>query len=327
MLQTEEKTANKRVLEILYLNRIKIIIFSVLFAVLAVGITFLIPKKYTASGIVFPTNSNSMKDVANSTFFGYEFQADRLIQMFQSQKMKETIVERYDLINYYEIDTNSKNWRFYLNKYYNEDISFKRTKFISVEIEVIMKSPELASNIANTMMSYIDTIRKEILYENVYSLQDDLSNKVDEHQLIVDSLLYTLSNEKKTTKPNQLALNIVSKLEENNKNGQLGLGDEIVINAAKNNYSFKIAKAINEYYHQLSILSNLKKELVVLNEKTSTPFPRIYRVQNAIADYKKTSPSFLINSILGFLIGLIGSVLFYSLKLHWSNFSESITNE
>tara|TARA_B110000261_G_C13027911_1_gene334989 strand:- start:403 stop:1209 length:807 start_codon:yes stop_codon:yes gene_type:complete len=268
-----------------------------------------------------------MKDVANSNFFGYEFQADRLIQLFESQKMKETIIKRYDLINYYEIDTNSKNWRYYLNKYYIEDISFKRTKFISVKLNVIMKSPELASKIANTMMSYIDTIRKEILYENVYALQDDLSHKVYNHQIIVDSLLFLLSNEKKTTKPNQLAQNIVSKLEENNKNGNLGLGDEIIINAAKNNYTFKTAKAINEYYHQLSILSNLKRELVVLKEKTSVPFPRIYRVQNAIADYKKTSPSFLLNIILGFLIGAIGSILFYSLKIHWSNFSESIANE
>jgi capsular polysaccharide biosynthesis protein len=323
----EEKTANKRVLETLFKNRIKILIFSVLFSIIAVGVTLFIPKKYTASGIVFPTNSNSMKAVANNTFFGYEFQADRLIQMFQSQKMKETIVDRYDLINYYEIDTNSKNWRYYLNKNYNQDISFKRTKFISVELEVIMKSPELASNIANTMMSYIDTIRKDILYENVYALQSDLAKKVNDHQVIVDSLLFLLSNEKKTTEPNQLAQNIVSKLEENNKNGNIGLGDEIVINAAKKNYTFKTAKAINEYYHQLSILSNLKKELVKLKEKTSMPFPRIYRVQNAIADYKKTSPSFLVNLILGFLVGAIGTIFFYSLKIHWSNFSESVSNE
>ncbi|MEN9001240.1 MAG: hypothetical protein ABF242_02895, partial [Flavobacteriales bacterium] len=275
----------------------------------------------------FPTNSNSMKDVANSTFFGYEFQADRLIQMFQSQRMKETIVKRYDLINYYEIDTNTKNWRYYLNKYYNQDISLKRTKFISVELQVEMKSPDLACNIANTMMSYIDTIRKEILYENVYSLQDDLTNKVDKHQSVVDSLLYLLSNEKKGVKPNQLAQNIVSQLEENNKNGNLGLGDEIVIDAAKNNYTFKTAKAINEYYHQLSVLSNLKKELVLLKEKTSMPFPRIYRVQNAIADYKKTSPSFLMNLILGFLLGAIGAILFFSLKIHWNNFSESVSDD
>lgn len=322
-----EKTANKRVLETLFKNRIEILIVSVLCAILAVGVTFFIPKKYTSSGIVFPTNSNSMKDVANSTFFGYEFQADRLIQMFQSQKMKETIVKRYDLINYYEIDTNSKNWRYSLSKNYNTDISFKRTKFISVELSVTMKSPELACDIANTMMSYIDTIRKEILYENIYALQNDLSYKIAKNQPIVDSLLYLLSNEKKMAKPNQLAQNIVSKLEENNKNGNLGLGDEIVINAAKNNYTFKTAKAINEYYHQLSILSNLKKELVQLKEKTSMPFPRIYRVQNAIADYKKTSPSFLVNLILGFLIGAIVTILFYSLKIHWNNFSESVSDE
>lgn len=322
-----EKTANKSVLETLFKNRIKILIVSVLCAILAVGVTFFIPKKYTSSGIVFPTNSNSMKDVANSTFFGYEFQADRLIQMFQSQKMKETIVKRYDLINYYEIDTNSKNWRYSLSKNYNADISFKRTKFISVELSVTMKSPELACDIANTMMSYIDTIRKEILYENIYALQNDLSYKIAKNQPIVDSLLYLLSNEKKMAKPNQLAQNIVSKLEENNKNGNLGLGDEIVINAAKNNYTFKTAKAINEYYHQLSILSNLKKELVQLKEKTSMPFPRIYRVQNAIADYKKTSPSFLVNLILGFLIGAIVTILFYSLKIHWNNFSESVSDE
>ena len=33
------------------------------------------------------------------------------------------------------------------------------------------------------------------------------------------------------------------------------------------------------------------------------PFPKVYRVSSAIPDFKKKSPSFAINIILGFLIG------------------------
>lgn len=134
-------------------KNIKTILFiTLLFFVASIIITLLIPKKYNAYGVVYPTSSNSIKEVSKNMYFGYEFQADRLIQLFESQKMKDKIIEKYDLINYYELDKDTDDWRYLLNKNYDENIDFKRTKFISVSIEATMKTPEMAANIVNTMM-------------------------------------------------------------------------------------------------------------------------------------------------------------------------------
>lgn len=322
-----ETEVNKQVMNSLFLNRNKIIIVAITFGLLAGLITFFLPKKYTAIGIVYPTNSNNMKEVVDKTYFGYEFQADRLIQLFDSQKMQEMVVARHNLLQYYELDTTSKGWRHDLKEKYSRDIEFKRTKFISVEIKVTTKSPELSSEIATTLMTFIDTIRKDILYENVYSFQENIEQRVAQNQVIVDSILFELANVSIKAKPNRLALNIISKIEENKRNGVFGLGDEIVENAARNYYTYEISKKINEYYVQSEILSNLKKELVLLKEKTSVPFPKIYKVTYPQPDYKKTSPSYAVNCLLGFLIGLLVMVGYIIFNIRLQGISKSLESD
>ena len=322
-----EKTSQRIMLKELIVNSKKIILITIISSIVAVIITFFLPKKYYAEGIVYPTSSNSIKDVVNNSNFGHEYQTDRLLQLFESQQMKEMIVKRFNLINYYELDTNSKDWRYKLNKKYSRDISFTRSKFIAVKVSAKTKSPTMSADIVNSMLDYIDTIRKDILFENVYALKEDLSKKVEKRQKSVDSLLALISGVKEKIKPNPLANKLISKLEENQRNGQVNYGNDIIIKAAKENYTLSNAKTINEYYTQLSIFSNLKRDLISIEEKISMPFPKVYIVSSAIPDYKKASPSFLLNTIFGFLIGLIGSITFFVVKKSWKTMLIDIKNE
>jgi hypothetical protein len=97
--------------------------------------------------------------------FGEEDQAEQLVQILSSSRIKDKIVSKYDLLNHYEIDPNDDNKNFKLNEEYNDHFSFTRTKFGSIQIDVLDKDPELAAKMANDIVDLIDTVKNEMIRE------------------------------------------------------------------------------------------------------------------------------------------------------------------
>jgi len=60
---------------------------------------------------------------------------------------------------------NDENKNFKLNKAYNNHIQFNRTRYGSIEIDVLDKNPELAATIANKIVDLIDTVKNEMVQE------------------------------------------------------------------------------------------------------------------------------------------------------------------
>ena len=89
---------NNYLIKLLYINRKFIVVLTLVFFLLAIGVTFLTPKKYASFGVIYPTKSNSIKEVVRSSDFGFEIQADRLIQLFESDRVKKTMIKEFDLV-------------------------------------------------------------------------------------------------------------------------------------------------------------------------------------------------------------------------------------
>lgn len=311
----DENQTNTILLKSLYTQRKKIALVTVVFALLAMGLTFFIPKKYTALGIVYPTASNSIKDVVAHPDFGYEIHSDRLIQLFQSRIMQDWVVETFDLIDYYEIDTSSAEWIHSLDKKYHHDISFSRNKYLSVEIEVSNKDPQRSADMVNGMISYVDTLRRDMFLANTTILVQNLEKQISQQEEIVTHLLTQIFNSVPSEERNALSQNNEIVIQERKNKAIQQLGDETVLNSLKNNYSITVEKLINDYYHELGILNSLKNDLKVAHEKISLPFPGIYEVTHAVPDGKKTSPSTLKNGIIGGTAGLIFSLMFFIFQI------------
>lgn len=306
-----EHQANNELLKVLFINKTKILSISILFAFIATGLTFFIPKKYTSLGIVYPTASYAIKDVVNHPGFGYDIQADRLIQLFKSQIMEDWVVQEFDLIGYYKIDTTRSDWIYSLKKKYNDDVSFSRNKYLSVEIEVTSKNPERSARIANGMINYVDTIRRNIFIDNTQLLVSNLENQIELQDRAVNQLLVQIFESNPSSKKNTLSENTQVIIQERKNKAIQQLGDEAILNALENNYSLGMEKMINQYYHELGILNNLKKDLINAKEQISLPFPGIYHINDAVANGKKTSPSVLKNGLIGWITGLIFSIAFF----------------
>ncbi len=295
------------------------------FCGLSAIITLLTPKKYSAEGVVYPTSSNNINEVTANPEFGFELQADKLIQLFDSQEMQSKIITQYNLVDYYELDSSSIDWKHKLNKYYRRDFTFSRTKYLSIVVNATTKDPYLSANIVNTMISYVDTVRQNIFFENVLSLKASLYKQVTIHQKNVDSLLKAINENigKETKSP--LAESNLNKINFAKQTGKMNTGDAVIANAIINNYSIELENTINEYKLALGQLNLYKTELAKVQKTLSLPFPSIYKVKMAEVDLKKVSPSLFINLVYAILAGLLFSITYITIKHNWSRIKASLT--
>ncbi|MFT4752546.1 MAG: LPS O-antigen subunit length determinant protein (WzzB/FepE family) [Salibacteraceae bacterium] len=320
-----ENESNKNLIRIIYHNRKAIVISAMLFAITALIITAFIPKKYEAMGVVYPTKSNLMVNVANDPDFGYQMHSDRLIQLFHSPKMRQTMVQRFDLFSYYEIDTLKPNWLYQIKKEFERDIQFNRTEYLSIEIYAQMKSPELASNVVNNMITYIDTIRRDIYLENTQLWVLDLEEKIIPIRDTVDLLLLAIFNHTEVGNSNVLSENSSILIDQRQKHAHALKGDIIIKNALKNNYSIALENLIAAYYMNLGVLNRLETDLILGREKLKMPFPKVYTVIKAEVNDKKIFPSYRINGLVGLICGLIFSILFFTIRKNIRALNEELS--
>ena len=82
-----------------------------------------------------------------------------MLQILNSERIRGRIIKKYDLMNHYEIETNSKYRRTQLSDEYESNVSFKRTKFMSVEINVLDWDADTAALIANDIAALYDSTK------------------------------------------------------------------------------------------------------------------------------------------------------------------------
>ncbi len=151
-------------------RKILLIVSGVAFVVSTV-IAFLMTPIYRSTAIVFPAAtstvsfSESRNAKASSMDFGEEEQAEQLIQILQSSRIRDKVVTEFDLEKHYEIEKDDVNKHYKLVKEYNQNILFVRTRYGSIQIDVLDRDPVLAADIANKIVDLIDTVKNEMVAE------------------------------------------------------------------------------------------------------------------------------------------------------------------
>ncbi|MEI6433420.1 MAG: hypothetical protein WCP32_01150 [Bacteroidota bacterium] len=161
-----------------------------------------ITPKFKSTVIMFPASSSSIsQSLLNEqsikgqdiTAFGEDDQAEQLLQILHSNKIRNKIVQQYDLMRHYDIDSASDIKYSMLFKEYDDNITFRRTEFMAVQITVFDKDPQLAADIANTIASLLDSTKNDMMrqrsvkgYEVVKAEYEAMKADKDK---IVDSLV------------------------------------------------------------------------------------------------------------------------------------------
>jgi tyrosine-protein kinase Etk/Wzc len=172
MNNIEEERQN--LLVFVWKNRKPIIVVTAVTAVVSLVISLFLTPLFKSSAIVFPAATSTVSfseqrnAKASSMDFGEEEQAEQLVQILKSSKIRNRLIEKFDLFNNYEIELDDENKYFKLNKAYEKHIQFNRTRYGSIQIDVLDKDPELAAVIANKIVQLIDTVKNEMVQERTW---------------------------------------------------------------------------------------------------------------------------------------------------------------
>jgi len=156
-----------------------LIILTVAAAILSVifsSPTFVAPK-FESTVIMFPTSTASVSKsllAKNNTSkadllgFGEEEQAEQLIQILNSDEIRTQIVQKYNLQNHYKIDSTDQFRQTKLFKEYESNITYKRTEFQSVRIDVLDTDKHIAAAIANDIAALVDSVKNRMQKERAF---------------------------------------------------------------------------------------------------------------------------------------------------------------
>lgn len=152
---------------------------------------YFITPKYRSTVIFFPAATNSIsKAILVSSgsenqdimAFGAEEQAEQSLQILNSDEIRDHIINKYDLINHYKIDTNKEYPLTRLFREYADNIKFSRTEYMSVRIDVLDEDPEVAASIANDIAALLDTMKTKIQRSRVVTVLGVLEKAYSEMQ-------------------------------------------------------------------------------------------------------------------------------------------------
>ena len=157
--------------------------------------SYFIEDKYESSVVVFPSTTSSISRALlnNENYkekdflqFGEEEEAEQMIQVLKSDQIKSHVIKKFNLMTHYGIDPSDEFKLTKLNREYNRNIDFNRTKFMSVKIEVLDKDPQYASDIANEIALMYDSVKNNMLrkvasqaYKIVESEFNQLSTEIN----------------------------------------------------------------------------------------------------------------------------------------------------
>ena len=169
--QIEIEKERQNLLLFIWKKRKPIILVTGIASVLALVVAMLMKPLFLSTAIVFPAATSSVSfseqrnAKASSMDFGEEEQAEQLVQILQSSRIREKVITQFGLMEHYGIDSTDVNKNFKMMKEYEGHISFTRTRYGSISIDVLDENPELAAEIANKIVDLIDTVKNTMINE------------------------------------------------------------------------------------------------------------------------------------------------------------------
>jgi len=173
----------------LWARRKLIVGITLLGAIVGVVTAFLITPLYMSEVIMFPAITNSVsKALLNEQStgrddilaLGDEEDCEQLLQMLHSDKIRDRVIQQFNLMEVYRVNAASKTRNTELQEAFNGHITFERTKFGSVRAQVLDPDPQRASDIANYIVDQVDTVWSEMARERASKGFQVVDSKVKE---------------------------------------------------------------------------------------------------------------------------------------------------
>lgn len=335
----------------LYMWRKHLIIISLSAAILAIifSSSFFITPLYKSTVVLFPVSSNSVSKAllsdqlaAKSDIleFGEDEQTEQMLQMLNSNIIRDRVVQKFNLMEHYGINPRSKYKYTSLYNEYESNITFRRTEFMAVKISVLDRDPQMAADIANTISELLDSTKNSMQRERAMKgfliVQQEYNRLSNEIATMEDSLnrireFGVFDYESQSEMINQqLAIEIAK----GNTRGINALEERLAVLAR---YGGAYVSLRDQLEHEKKQLSYLKARYEEAKVDAEENLPQKFVVESAYKAEKKTYPVrwiiVLITTLSAFLISVMVIISIEKFakpgtvkkKLHFQKKEESIS--
>jgi uncharacterized protein involved in exopolysaccharide biosynthesis len=192
-------------MHLVYKWKLPLVIITALAIVAAIVFSspLFIKPKFKSSVIMFPVATNSISKVLisqNSGIkedilgIGEEEQAEQMLQMLNSNLIRDRVVQKYNLMEHYKIPSDSKYKFTRLVREFENNVKFRRTEYMAVKITVFDTDPQMAADMANDIAALLDStislMHRERAMKAFAIVDKEYRNLENEVNGIINSLRY-----------------------------------------------------------------------------------------------------------------------------------------
>ncbi len=184
---------------LLFKWRKPLIVVSVAAAIISAAVSLIMKERYRSTVVLYAEQQHSfgaqlLEDVPKQDIltFGEEEDAERLLQIINSDKVRNRIIEKYQLWEVYDIKKDQRGANTLIAREYQDNVSARLTKFGSVEVSVLDEKPDRARDMANDIAVFADSVANQMTSDRALTAykfaEGSLLNLQDEVRVMEDSM-------------------------------------------------------------------------------------------------------------------------------------------
>jgi len=164
--------------EVLWAWRKRILLMTVLAALVSIIASMLLPTYYQSKSIFYAASQDLAKpqpigdNEREVEYYGTDRDIDRLLTLLSSSQLKLYLINKYNLYDHYDIDSTGKKAGFKIREKLSKLMTVQKTKYDAIQLSIEDQDPALAQTMAADATQYIN----ELAAKSVKSSQSDLLN-------------------------------------------------------------------------------------------------------------------------------------------------------
>jgi len=319
---------SNNLLILLYRWRKPIIIVCAAAAIVSAAISLLITEKYKSTVTMYAEQQHSfgaqlLEDVKKEDILSYgeEEDAERLLQLINSDQVRSRIIEEHNLWDVYKIKKDQNGANTLIGKEYNDNVTARLTKFGSVEVAVMDNNPQRAADMANDIGNFADSVSNKMRAERAmlaFGYADNSLKSLQEELRIMEDSMRVLQEMGVYSYLDQIAAltdQFGTALAEGHPDRAKSIKSEMDFLSKYGTAYTKLKSGLEESYTKLGVLKK-RYDLMKIDVESNIPAMRI--VDTASAADKKSYPVRWLIVAMSTISAFVFVVIF---MLLWDNFN------
>ena len=169
--------------------RTPLVVAGALGGIISAAATFLIEPEFQSSVVLVALPQQSIgaqfyevEKREDILAYGETEDAERLLQILNSDRVRRRIIDKYDLWSHYEIERGEAGAQAAMAKVYSGKVDAALTRYGSIRIDVFDKEPVMARDIANDIANLPDSVSNQLRNDRALEAFRYAKQSLEQHQ-------------------------------------------------------------------------------------------------------------------------------------------------